>query len=189
MTDAVVRLWLKVGDPTALTARETLQRALTYGRRVEEVSRSELWCFRWETEPDPRGVLARLARDTNLILNPNKHLMEVAVGDEALHPRGNAWVMVSVPGEGDELEETLRRHRLVEGPPPATRRAILWELSLGVEGDEAAALAAEIAVARERKRGLLTNPHLEDAMVFRAPPRALEIARVLMGTTDPERVG
>ncbi len=189
MTDAVVRLWLKVGDPTALTARETLQRALAYGRKVEEVARSEVWCFRWDAESDARGVLARLARETNLILNPNKHRLEIAVGDEALEPRGNVWVMVAVPGEGEDLETTLARHRLVEGAPPATRRAVLWELSLGVEGEEAADLAAEIAVTRERKQGLLANPHLEDATVFRAPPTAAEIARALLGTTGRERVG
>jgi len=179
MIDAAVRRWLKVGDPTALTARETLQRALAYGRTVEEVSRSELWCFRWDDEPAPRDVLERLARDTNLILNPNKHRMEIAVEEEALHPRGNAWVMVSVPGAGAELGGTLGRHRLVEGAPPATRRAVLWELTLGAAGDEAAALAAEIATARERKRGLLANPHVEDAVVFRAPPTARELARTL----------
>ena len=37
MTEAVVRLWLKVNDPTALTAHETLQRALGYGRTVAGV--------------------------------------------------------------------------------------------------------------------------------------------------------
>ena len=42
MTSAVIRLWLKVMDPTALTARETLQRALGYGRRVRDVARSEV---------------------------------------------------------------------------------------------------------------------------------------------------
>ncbi len=184
MTGAAVRIWLKAADPAAITAREALQRALGYGRVVREVARSEVVAFRWEGNAEARAQLERLARETGLLLNPNKHRMEIAVEDETLHPRGNAWTVVSTPGEGAELARTLERHRLLAGEVPATRRGVLWELDLAAEGEELRRLAGEIAVARERKRGLLSNPHLEDAAVFVAPPRAADVTAALgIGTS------
>jgi hypothetical protein len=176
MIAAAVRLWLKVMDPTALTARETLQRFLGYDGRVLDVARSEIWGFRWEGDADPRGVLDRLVRETNLIRNPNKHRTEIVVGDERLGPRGNVWVLVAVPGTGEDLAETLARHRLVGGEIPRTARGTLWELQLDPGGAELGPLAEEIAVVRSHERGLLANPQVEDAIVFTEPPSALELA-------------
>jgi phosphoribosylformylglycinamidine (FGAM) synthase PurS component len=179
MTDAVVRLWLKVIDPTALTARETLQRALAYGRKVRSVARSEVWVFRWEDEPDGASILSRLAQESNLLQNPNKHHYEIAVREETISPRGNIWVMVSTPGVGSGMESTLSRHHLVSGDIPQVRRAELWELDLDAEGKELVQLAEEIAITREHKRGLLANPEVEDVAVFPNPPTAAEVAREL----------
>lgn len=181
MTDAVVRLWLKVNDPTALTAHETLQRALGYGRTVAGVSRSEVWGFRWPETIDAAPVLERLARETNLLLNPNKHRMEIAVGASALSPRGNVWVLVWTVGEGRDLEETLRRHRLLTGSVPAVRKGTLWELDLAGAPAERARLAEEIAIARERGRGLLANPHVSDVRIFGEPPNAASVVHSLSG--------
>jgi len=180
MTDAILRLWLKVADATALTARETLQRALGYGRAVTEVDRSEIWAFRWREEPRAAHVLERLARETNLFHNPNKHRYEIAVGETRLAPRGNVWVLVSVPGAGTGMQGLLGRHHLITGEIPVVRRAQLWELTL--DGDEADRLrmAREIAVAESHHKGLLANPHLEDTTVFPAPPTAGEIAAGLI---------
>jgi phosphoribosylformylglycinamidine (FGAM) synthase PurS component len=179
MIHAVVRRWLKVADPTALTARETLQRPLAYGRGVEDVARSELWVFVWEQEPAPREVLDRLAGETNLLQNPNKHRIEIAVGEERVRPRGNTWVLVSSPGAGKDLADTLTRHRLVKGEVPRTGRGQLWELTLGGEEGERRRLAEEIAVVQGRKQGLLANPHVEDARVFESPPTASDMADAL----------
>lgn len=189
MTEAVIRLWLKVADPTALTARETLQRALGYGRMVRDVGRSEIWSFRWEASVDAHPLLARLARDTNLFANPNKYHMEIKTGPEPLSPRGNVWILGWREGDGKEQEETLRRHRLVEDHLPEVRRAVLWELDLDAPVAAVRTTAEEIAVARERKRGLLINPHVEDAEVFLTSPTAQTVVRRLFpGETGPGSV-
>jgi hypothetical protein len=185
MTEAALRRWLKVNDPTALTALETLQRALGYGRAVAGVHRSEIWAFRWRDALEPVPRLARLARGTNLLLPPNKHRMEIAAGGDTLSPRGNVSVLVWTAGEGSELEETLRRHRLVTGEVPLVRRGTLWELDLAGEAAERVRLAEEIAVARERGRGLLANPHVNDVWVFEAPPTAAAVVRALTGGGTP----
>ena len=188
MTDAVVRLWLKVADATALTAREALQRALGYGRTVRAVSRSELWAFRWEMPTEARPVLARLARDTNLLLNPNKHHMEIVTGPERLSPRGNVWVLVSTAGDGAEMEETLVRHHLVGGAAPRVRRGTLWELDLDAPAEDLRRLAEEIAVTRSRTAGLLANLQVEDAAVFETAPAAAEIVARLLAADNRARV-
>ena len=64
---AVIRRWPKTADAAAITARETLQHALGLGKKVREVSRSEVFAFTWESEaPGATAALEALARDTNL---------------------------------------------------------------------------------------------------------------------------
>ena len=82
MTIAVVRRWLKVPDPTALTAKDTLVRVLGFQGVLEDLERSEVLAFRWESAVAARRLLERLARETNLLQNPNKHHFEIAVGAE-----------------------------------------------------------------------------------------------------------
>ena len=177
MTVAMVRRWLKVMDATALTARETLQRALAYGRAVQDIQRSEIFSFTWEDDRDGREILQRLASSTNLLQNPNKHFLEITCGTEVTRPRGNMWVLVFTQGQGEGLTETLIRHGLVSEPAPEVRRGVLWELTL--EGENREAMTREIAVATHHKSGLLANPHIEDVVLFDRPPTAEMISDAL----------
>jgi hypothetical protein len=152
---------------------------------VRDVQRSEVWGFRWREPRDAAAALERVVHGTNLIQNPNKHRVEIAAGEERLHPRGNVWVLVSTPGAGAELAETLARHRLAAGEIPRTGRGVLWELDLDAEGAARLRLADEIAVVRSHRTGLLANPHLEDAAVFAAPPTAAELAARLVPEGAP----
>jgi len=179
MTGAVLRRWLKVADPTALTARETLQRALGMGRAVEAVDRSELFALRWPGPVEAVAHVSRLAAKTNLLVNPNKHFLEVRSGEERITPRGNLWVMVWRRGEGSGIEETLRRRHLLDGEAPAVRRALLWELHLAGDAAERKSRAETITWLRSREEGLLANPELQEAHVFAAGPSAEEIAGFL----------
>ena len=95
------------------------------------------------------------------------------------------WVLVWTAGEGRDLEETLRRHRLVSGSVPAVRKGTLWELDLAGAAAERVRLAEEIAVARERGRGLLANPHVADVRIFGEPPAASAVVRALSGESAP----
>ena len=175
MTVVTLRAWLKVADPTALTTRETLQRGLGLGRAVEEVHRSELFALRWAARVEAVSQVMRLAAETNLLVNPNKHFLEVRTGGEPLVPRGNLWVMVWTQGEGERLGETIRRRRLLGGNSPAVRRALLWELDLTGEPGERRRRADSITWLRSREEGLLANPELQEAHIFETPPVAEEI--------------
>jgi hypothetical protein len=183
MNGVVVRRWLKVADPTAVTARETLQRALGRGREVTEVHRSEVTALTWGGNPPGAfGEVETLTGSTNLLLNPNKHFHEIVEGKGGFHLRGNAWVMVSDPDQGSALGSTLARRRLLPFSLERVRSATLWELTL--EGDEATrpAKVREIAVSRRRDTGLLGNPHSEDIVVFDTAPDAARLIRSLMTT-------
>ena len=186
MNGAVVRRWLKVADPTAVTARETLQRALGRGREVEDVHRSELVALGWAGSPTgAREAVAALAASTNLLQNPNKHFHEIAAGEEALRLRGNAWVLVAEPEEGQSLGATIARRRLLPFPLERVHTATLWELTL--EGDEATreARARELAVSRSRTAGLLGNPHYQDITVFGSAPTAAVLLEHLLNQGTP----
>jgi len=187
MIHAVARRWLKVVDPTALTARETLRHALGFGNQVKAIARSEVFAFGWEETVAPREILERLARETNLLQNPNKHHLEIAVGNEPLRPRGNVWVLVTREGQGASLGETLARRRLVPGNAPRTGRGTLWELSLEGDSAERGVLARRMAVVRGRREGILSNPHVEDAEVFEVAPTAAAVAGFL-GIAPPSTV-
>jgi len=175
MTGAVLRRWLKVADPTALTAREALQRGLGLGRAVEEVHRSELFALRWAGAVDAVPMVRQLAANTNLLVNPNKHFLEVRTGEERLEPRGNLWVMIWTEGEGEVLADTLERRNLLEGDSPRLRRALLWELQLSGEPTERRERAESITWLRSREQGLLANPELQEAHIFEGAPGAAEI--------------
>jgi hypothetical protein len=176
MTMAVLRRWLKVPDPTALTAKDTLQRLLGYAAVLENVERSEVLAFCWGDAVPARALLERLARETNMLQNPNKHHFEIAVGQEPLHPRGNVWVLTAEAGNGAEMASTLARRRLVEGEPPRVARGVLWELTGPADASRRLRMAREIAETRERRAGLLANPHLEDVTLFEHAPSAEELA-------------
>ena len=179
MTVAVVRRWLKVPDPTALTARHALQHLLGYKVSLEDLGRAELLVFRWDDGVNARALLSRLARETNLLQNPNKHEFEIVTGSERLHPRGNAWVLTSEPGTGEAIATSIARRRLLSGEPPAVARGVLWELTLALPPGERKFLAREIAETRSRGAGLLANPHLEDISVFETAPTAVDVAQAL----------
>jgi phosphoribosylformylglycinamidine (FGAM) synthase PurS component len=176
MTIAVLRRWLKVPDPTALTAKDTLQRLLGFAGILENIERSEVFVFRWDDAVPARAILERLARETNLFQNPNKHFFEISVGAGTLNPRGNVWVLTSEPGQGAEMGSVLARRRLVDGEPPQVARGVLWELTGPADRGARTRMARNITETRERRSGLLANPHLEDVTIFDNAPAAMALA-------------
>lgn len=168
-------------DLHAATAVRVMRDRLEGGDRLAALHRCELHVFAGE----PAGVsLARLL-DTGRFYNPNKH----HYGHFELDG-GGPWTEAGAlpaawPGEarGSDLAAlggggAALYARLLGGAVPAGCTAVdvaawpreqdgpvtsgvLWRLVLRAPADEAAALGEVLAVARERKRGLLVNPHME----------------------------
>src|SRR5262249_53893374 len=141
---------------------------------LRDIERSEVFAFRWDETVPARGMLERLAKETNLLQNPNKHFFEIAVGSEALRPRGNVWVLTHEAGNGAEMGSVLARRHLVDGEPPQVARGVLWELTGPADRGTRSRMAADIAETRRRGAGLLANPHLENIAIFDKAPSAAE---------------
>ena len=181
---ALLRRWLKVADATAITAQRALQRDLAYSKKVSAVYRSEVLSLEWEADaPEAEERVRSLAEETNLMLNPNKHFMELAFGPESLQPRGNVWVLVAEPGAGRHLLNTINKRHLLPFTLSQAHWGTLWELDLAEE--PRVELAREMAVTESRRRGLLGNPHIEQIHVLDTPPQASAVVALMHQETSP----
>jgi hypothetical protein len=155
---------LRARDLAALTAEETVRKRVPGGERLVRLDRADLWEFAYDGGAEFRSRLEGLVRDSNIFVNPNKHLFRFA--DDYRSGWTEECVLVAVRGredlDGAVAEETLRsRHRLpgLEG----VRYAALWILRFdGVSGAEALALAESLSVTRGPRGGLLVNPHYQE---------------------------
>ena len=170
-------------DLHAATAVRVMRERLEGGDRLLALFRCELHTF--SDEPSGGGMDRLL--DNGRYFNPNKHhyghfVLDGGgiVGDAAGGALPPAWPgelrgtdLAALAGDGAALYT-----RLLGGTPPAGATAVdvaawpreqegplvsgvLWRLVLQADRDEAAGLGDSLAVARERKRGLLINPHME----------------------------
>lgn len=166
---------LKIPDVTALTAANALRRRMGYENVLASLKRADY--YRLEAAeadlPAAMALAAELAEQTNLFVNPNKHVYEARPGTrEPAEAREGRWVtqvLVTDPDDGAAhgmlaaLQGRLGYGDRVNG----LLRGVLWTLELSCESaDEARRLAGEIAVTRTRSRGLLMNPHYQECEVW-----------------------
>jgi hypothetical protein len=188
--DLTLTVALRGADPVALTAHHALTHRLGFDGVLLELGRYRVWRF----EVSAAGVADALVlagswiTRSNLFVNPNKHVYELgaAVGGEGGRggPRGSsrvAWVVVSrEPDLEGQAAVRLIGARFGGRELALARQVLVWRLRFapGVDPAEVPRLAGEIAVARARTRGLLSNPHFETAAVVRAasPAAAVEAA-------------
>lgn len=158
---------LKIPDVTAVTARRALQRRMGYGDVLADLKRADWWRLEILTE-DPAAALElgrELAEQTNVFVNPNKHVYEcVARVVPPPTPPGATAVSVLTGFEGEasaDLVAQALRGRLGYGDRIGqVERGTLWTFILR-EPDpaRAVALAEAMTVSTSREQGLLVNPH------------------------------
>ena len=170
-------------DLHAATAVRVMRERLEGGDRLQSLRRCELHTFAGE----PDGVSMARLLDNGRYFNPNKHHYGHFVLDEAtpwtdtaggpLDPRwpgalrgtdvaaladDAAAVYASLLGgplpEGCTAVDVATWARDQQGP---VLSGVLWRLVLRAGAAEAADLGETLAVTRERKRGLLLNPHMD----------------------------
>jgi phosphoribosylformylglycinamidine (FGAM) synthase PurS component len=163
---------LKIPDLTALTAGSALRRRMAYGDALVELRRADYYrlSLNAETETEAVKLVEKLAEDTNLFVNPNKHRYEVHAGvhnSTVEDAEGTYAVSVLITdtngGGGAGILEALQG-RLGYGDKVAEVLAgNLWVLVVKAESREQAEAIAEAAtVTRSREAGLLLNPHYQD---------------------------
>lgn len=170
-------------DLHAATAVRVMRDRLEGGDRLAALHRCELHTF----AADAAGVSAARLLDNGRYFNPNKHHFghfELEAADAWTDAAGGA-LATAWPGEARGSDLAALAHdaaqlyaRLLGGPVPAGCTAVdvaawvrdqqgpvtsgvLWRLVLRAGRDEAGRLGELLAVARERKQGLLINPHME----------------------------
>ena len=166
---------LKIPDVTALTAANAIRRRLGFAEKLRELHRADY--YRLELEVADRASAERLVREmaeqTNLFVNPNKHVFEVRFpedrdGGGATDGERVVNVLVTSPDDtsGEGLAATLRGH-LGYDAVRSVATGVLWTLRLAADSDEAArAMAEEIAVTRSQSQGILMNPHFQEIEVW-----------------------
>jgi len=166
---------LKIPDVTALTAANAIRRRLGYADRLLELHRADY--YRLELDVPDRAaaeaLLRELAEDTNLFVNPNKHVFEVRFpedrdGGEAAPGEQVVNVLVTSPDDssGAGIASTLRGH-LGYAAVSSVATGVLWTLRLVADSPEdARAMAEEIAITRSQSQGILMNPHFQEIEVW-----------------------
>jgi hypothetical protein len=184
--DLTLTVALRGPDPTALTAHYALTHRLGYAEKLAGLERRDVWRFQVEASGIAEGLAlaGSWVTRSNRFVNPNKHVYELAAGTGSRGGSGRgsarvAWVVAwSEPDPDGEAAVRLIHARFGGEELLGARRAVVWMIrfAAGINPADVLKLAGEVAVARSRLRGLLTNPHFQSVAVVRAASPAAATA-------------
>jgi phosphoribosylformylglycinamidine (FGAM) synthase PurS component len=169
---------LAARDPWSFTVFDALKRKLGFAA-LAGVERLKSWQLHFDlhSEEEAMAVTGKILRETALLANPNRDIWmmrgpshldfpERFFGRYAVRDRSFlVRVTDSEPVVGRAVRAVLAG-RL--GLPQVTSVvfSLIWLLEFEEPDEGLHALAAEIAVAKEWRRGLLANPHCQSASVM-----------------------
>jgi hypothetical protein len=171
---------LATADPWSFTVLDTLRRKLGL-TEVVGVVRMKAWRLTFDVGGDgeARAITERLLGDTALLANPNRdkwcvrEVRETPLLQDLWHKPEEAVdaYVVKVADRGDLVGKSIlrvlnTRLGILEATDAAFSSVWVIETAVGEPGSRA--IAADIAVSRSWRRGLLSNPHFQDAEVIRA---------------------
>jgi phosphoribosylformylglycinamidine (FGAM) synthase PurS component len=175
MVEIELLVRLKIPDVTALTAANSLRRRMGYADRLVELRRADYYRLGLNvtSAEEARALATELAEQTNLFVNPNKHVYELREpGASTAKSSGNGTheveVLVTDPNDGSaESALAALQGRLGYGARVGSLvKGLLWVLRLKAADREAAkALAEEVALTRRIDQGLLVNPHFQQCAI------------------------
>ena len=156
--------WIELlaGDPEAISALAVARSRLEAGHEITWLKRLRLFELRGSLPTRPR--LERLLHASIQFYNPHKErcLVRTAPHEAAPIPAGRPVVVVTERGgERRPAAERWWRHRT--GSDIEVREGVAWVLEFAPGADPA--LARELAMVRDRRHGLLCNPHSQDATI------------------------
>lgn len=175
MVEVELLVRLKIPDVTALTAANSLRRRMGYGDALVQLRRADYYRIGLNVGSAEEGrVLAtELAEETNLFVNPNKHVYELREPGTASEESGGngtheVEVLVTDPRDGSAQGALTALHgRLGYGDRVSSLvKGVLWVLCLRADSREAAkTMAEEIALTKRIDQGLLVNPHFQECSI------------------------
>lgn len=159
---ALAQAWveLRAADPEAASAFAIARADLEAGRTLESLRRFRVFELRGEL-PDGAGITELLHRSIQFY-NPSKERCVVRAGEGDPAPVRDGEELVLVFERGGERRTAAERWWKHEtGEKVEVREGVAWALRFAPEAD-GATLAADLAVARDRSHGLLSNPHAQE---------------------------
>ncbi len=166
---------LKIPDVTALTAANAIRRRLGYADVLTSLRRADY--YRLDLEAGDRSQAEELARElaeeTNLFVNPNKHVYEVRFpedrgGDGATDGEYDVSVLVTNPDDatGAGILSALQGRLGYGGRVVGVETGVLWTMRLAADSaEQAREMAEDITVTRSQSKGILINPHFQDCEI------------------------
>ena len=159
---AIAQAWieLRATDPEASSAFAIARADLEAGRTLESLRRFRVFELRGQL-PDAAGIADLLHRSIQFY-NPSKErcVVRASAGDPAPVREGETLALVFERG-GERRTAAERWWKHETGEKVEVREGIAWAMRFAPGGD-AAVLAADLAVARDRSHGLLSNPHAQE---------------------------
>jgi hypothetical protein len=166
----VVQAWvaLRAEDPEASSAQGVAREHLAAARTLVRLRRFRVFELRGPLPGDE--ALADLLHRSTQFYNPSKERCTVRHADGGAVPvePGEAVALVVERG-GDRRAAAERWWKHETGAKVEVREGTAWVMAFE-PGSDAAALAGELAVARDRSTGIFCNPHAQDVDVAAGLP-------------------
>lgn len=164
-TPRIAQVWIELNtsDPEAVSALRVARANLTAGRRLSGLRRLRL--IELDGRLPERTALGELLHRSTQFYNPHKEhcTLRLTRDDAAPVPESAAIVLVCERGsERRPAAERWWKHET--GEALEVREGVAWVLSFE-PGAPAIDLAGELTTLHDRRRGLLSNPHSQDAAV------------------------
>jgi hypothetical protein len=159
----VVQAWIELrsADPEAVSAVAVARAHLPAGRSLAALRRLRLFEL---SGPLPiRAGIEKLLQASIQFYNPHKERCVVRVSPTDAPPVAADEPVVLVYERGEERREGAERWwRHETGRAIEVREGVVWVLGFGAGVTNPAAEAEELTVLRDRRHGLLCNPHAQE---------------------------
>jgi hypothetical protein len=160
---SVVQAWIELrsADPEAVSALAVARAQLPAGRALASLRRLRLFEL---SGPLPlRAGIEKLLQASIQFYNPHKERCRVRAHEADPPPIAAGEHAVLVFERGEERREGAERWwRHETGRTIEVREAVAWVLGFVPGTNDAAAATQELTVLRDRRRGLLCNPHAQE---------------------------
>src|SRR5262245_6439284 len=159
----VVQAWIELrsADPEAVSALAVARAHLPAGRSLAKLRRLRLFEL---AGPLPlRAGIERLLQASIQFYNPHKERCVVRANENDSPPVATGEHAVLVYERGGERREGAERWwRHETGRAIEVREGVAWVLGFAPGTGDAAAATQELTVLRDRRHGLLCNPHAQE---------------------------
>ena len=182
--DPCVQAWIELNtrDPEAVSALATARAHLDAGHSLRDLRR--LRCIELRGPLPARAAVLEMLHRSTQFYNPYKERCTLRSSAAEAAPVSPGAQVVLVTERGAERRAAAERWWMHEsGEKIEVFEGVAWVLAFE-SGTPAAEWAAELAVLRDRRRGLLCNPHSQDHRLSGADVPLPWIAPAL-----PERAG